>query len=90
MDTETLNAETCRSCFLPLNLRTSSADYPGNMMVTHFTEPAPNSVLLQVSKSSAIRDSQARAGGARLPLRDFTIKQTVSVTTNKMAFMPEF
>lgn len=69
-----LNVQTCQSCFLPLNLRTSSADYPGNMMVTHFTEPAPNSVLLQVSKSSAIRDGQAAVGEMKLPPKDFIIK----------------
>lgn len=40
-------------------------------MVTHFTEPAPNSVLLQVSKSSAIRDSQATVGETKLPPSDF-------------------
>lgn len=47
---------------LTSRLLTCSADYPGNMMVTHFTVPAPNSLLLQVSESSPRRDSQGRRG----------------------------
>lgn len=51
----------CDSCSYRC-LLTSSADYPGNIMVTHFTVPAPNSVLLQVSKSSPSRDKSNQRG----------------------------
>lgn len=56
------NSGSCCSCSY-LRLLTSSADYPGNIMLTHFTVPAPNSVLLQVSKSSDSHDSQSGGGG---------------------------
>lgn len=63
----------CHSCSY-LCLLTSSADYPGNIMVTHFTVPAPNSVLLQVSKSSPSRDSQTSGRKTRLPKSPFKIR----------------
>lgn len=57
-------------CLLP-----SSADYPGSIMLTHFTVPAPNSVLLQVSESSPSRDRQTGRRTPRLPPAPFRIRR---------------